>query len=73
MRRLYRQRREAIRAAAARHLADWMEFPECHTGLHLVGWLPAGVDDVALARDAAAVGVTVTPCGVRDGRSGLRA
>lgn len=61
MRRLYRQRREAIRAAAARHLAGLIEFPECHTGLHLLGWLRAGVDDVALAREAAAAGVTVTP------------
>ena len=61
MRRLYRERRAALRAAALRHLGGLMDFPERHTGMHLLGWLPAGVCDLEAARAAAEAGVKVTP------------
>jgi GntR family transcriptional regulator / MocR family aminotransferase len=59
-RRIYRQRRDTLIAALARH------FPEATpsgiaAGLHLLVGLPPGVDDRLLAERAAAAGVGVEP------------
>jgi GntR family transcriptional regulator/MocR family aminotransferase len=61
-RRIYRQRRDTLIAAFARH------FPEATpsgvaAGLHLLVSLPRDVDDVALAERAAAAGVGVEAVG----------
>jgi GntR family transcriptional regulator / MocR family aminotransferase len=75
MRPIYRARRDALLGALARYL------PEARTvgasaGLHVVAWLPDGVDEAALIERAAAVGVGLT--GItpahrirRDGPGGL--
>jgi GntR family transcriptional regulator/MocR family aminotransferase len=75
MRPIYRARRDALLDALARYL------PEARTvgasaGLHVVAWLPDGVDEAALIERAATVGVALT--GItpahrirRDGPGGL--
>src|SRR5207247_1668827 len=57
MRTLYGERQEALVKAARRALGDWLEVAPADTGLQLVGWLAEGLDDRAVARAAAAVGV----------------
>ena len=74
MRALYQERREMLRHEGERCLGGLLDFPERHTGLHLLGWLPGQVSDTAVARRGMAVGVEVTPLSVfraRPGRSGL--
>jgi GntR family transcriptional regulator/MocR family aminotransferase len=58
MRTLYAERRAAL-LEAARGLPLELDVP--HTGLHLIGWLPAGVDDQVAAAAAAAHQVDVMP------------
>jgi len=58
MRTLYAERRSALLDAAS-DLPLELEAP--HTGLHLIGWLAAGVNDRAAAKCAAEHGVDVVP------------
>lgn len=60
MRSVYHERHRALVEHVARDLADTLEIESSATGLHLVGWLPPGVDDRRAARRAAAAGVVVT-------------
>jgi GntR family transcriptional regulator/MocR family aminotransferase len=61
MRGLYAERQAALVDAAARELAGLIEVAPREAGLHLVGWLPAGADDRAASRAAAAHGVEAPP------------
>ena len=61
MRMLYMERRAAVKAAIAQHLADRFEVIGAEAGMQLAGWLPHGVDDVAVSRKAAELGVSVRP------------
>jgi GntR family transcriptional regulator/MocR family aminotransferase len=61
MRTLYAERQEALVKAVRRALGDWLEVAPADTGLQLVGWLAEGLDDRAVARAAAAVGVDLQP------------
>jgi GntR family transcriptional regulator/MocR family aminotransferase len=58
MRRLYAERRDLL-LRAARDLPLEVETPEA--GLHCVAWLPAEMDELALARAAAARGLVLWP------------
>jgi GntR family transcriptional regulator/MocR family aminotransferase len=58
MRRLYAERRAAL-LEAARELP--LEIIAAEAGMHCVGWLPAGMDDLALVRTAASHGVDLVP------------
>ncbi|MEM9778224.1 MAG: PLP-dependent aminotransferase family protein, partial [Chloroflexota bacterium] len=49
MRMLYSKRQQVLVDAIREHCGDWLEVAPAPAGLHLVGWLPLGVDDVALA------------------------
>jgi GntR family transcriptional regulator/MocR family aminotransferase len=61
MRALYAER-QALLVDAARHaLAGLLEVQSAEAGMHLVGWLPEGVDDVEASRRAAAYGVGAPP------------
>ncbi|NVJ21699.1 MULTISPECIES: PLP-dependent aminotransferase family protein [Myxococcus] len=53
MRVLYGDRQAALVEEARRELRGQLDLSPLHTGMHLVGWLPEGVDD----REAAARGV----------------
>lgn len=58
MRTLYAERRAAL-IDAAKDLP--LELYAPHTGMHLIGWLPPGVDDRAVAREAARDHIHVLP------------
>jgi GntR family transcriptional regulator/MocR family aminotransferase len=58
MRATYRRRRDALLAALGRHLPT-MDPVGASAGLHVLAWLPRGVDDEALVRDASQLGVAL--------------
>ncbi|MGO4701381.1 MocR-like pyridoxine biosynthesis transcription factor PdxR [Dyella sp. 2RAB6] len=61
MRVLYAERRAALVAAIRTHLPQQLEVIGAEAGMQLVALLPPGVDDVALSRRAAQVGVSARP------------
>jgi GntR family transcriptional regulator / MocR family aminotransferase len=61
MRVLYAEQQAALVEAARRELAGLLDVRPAEAGMHLVGWLPAGIDDVTAAQRAAAHGVGVQP------------
>jgi GntR family transcriptional regulator/MocR family aminotransferase len=52
MRRLYAERQAAL-IEAARPLSHWLDARALEAGMHLLGWLPGGSDDQAIAQLAA--------------------
>jgi GntR family transcriptional regulator/MocR family aminotransferase len=58
---LYAERQGALVAAARRDLGGLLEVAPAGAGMHLVGWLPPGVDDRVAARAALARDVEVPP------------
>jgi GntR family transcriptional regulator/MocR family aminotransferase len=58
MRTLYAERRNAL-LEAARELPLEIDSPEA--GIHCVGWLPKGMDDLGLVRNATVYGLHLTP------------
>jgi GntR family transcriptional regulator/MocR family aminotransferase len=58
MRPIYRARRDALLAALDRHLPE-LRPVGASAGLHVLAWLPSGVDEAALVRLAADAGVAV--------------
>jgi GntR family transcriptional regulator / MocR family aminotransferase len=60
MRQLYASRQELLIGAAA-ELMGLLEVRPAQAGMHLVGWLPPGVDDRAASAAAAAHGVIAPP------------
>jgi GntR family transcriptional regulator/MocR family aminotransferase len=58
MRTLYAERRNAL-LAAARDLP--LEIDSFAAGIHCVGWLPEGMDDIALVDQAANYDLDLTP------------
>lgn len=61
MRKLYAERQHVLLKAARAELNGLLELKPSDAGMHLIGWLPEGVDDRAAARAASAGGVEVTP------------
>jgi GntR family transcriptional regulator / MocR family aminotransferase len=61
MRALYAERQALLVDAARHELSGLLEVHSAEAGMHLVGWLPAGVDDVEASRRAAAYGVGAPP------------
>jgi GntR family transcriptional regulator / MocR family aminotransferase len=57
MRTLYAERQAALVAEIQHHLGDMLEIQSSEVGMHLVAWLPPGMDDQAAVRQAAAHGV----------------
>ncbi len=57
MRVIYAARQCALVQAVREHLSEWVEIQPAETGLHLIGWLPKGMDDAALVDAAEAAGV----------------
>jgi GntR family transcriptional regulator / MocR family aminotransferase len=52
MRKLYGSRQSLLLEAARAELSGLLEIQESEAGMHLVGWLPPGVSDMAAARAA---------------------
>jgi GntR family transcriptional regulator/MocR family aminotransferase len=61
MRVLYEERQAVFMEAAERFLGDYLRFGPIDTGMHTVGWLPEGVDDVSAYQKAAQVGIETLP------------
>jgi GntR family transcriptional regulator / MocR family aminotransferase len=61
MRKLYAERQQTLLKAARSALAGLLDVKPSSAGMHLIGWLPEGVDDQAVSRAAFAGGVEVTP------------
>ncbi len=61
MRSLYRERQEILVEECRRELGGLLAVGPSDAGMHLVGWLPEGVDDRAVSARAAAEGVVVPP------------
>ena len=60
MRVLYAERQAAL-IEAAQPLKPMIEIAPCNTGMHLVGWLPDGVDDRLVSQHLAQQGVIAPP------------
>jgi len=69
---LYAERQAALLGATRRTLAGRLEIAPAAAGLHLVGWLPSGVDDRATSRAAAEHGVEAAPLSAFRIRAGGR-
>jgi len=54
---LYAERQAALVEAAAQELNGLLEIAPAEAGMHLVGWLPAGIDDTTISQRAARAGV----------------
>ena len=61
MRLLYAERQQALFGALSRHCSPWLEVAPSDAGMHLLAWLPRGVDDVRVARAGAAAGLELSP------------
>jgi len=61
MRSLYRERQEALVCAGRQYLDGMLDLQPANGGMHVVGLLPPGVDDLHAADVASAAGVKVTP------------
>ena len=61
MRLLYAERQDALVRSARHHLAGLLTVEPSEGGMHLVGHLPAGVDDREASRAARANGIVVAP------------
>ena len=61
MRTLYAERQKALLDAAARHWGERITLAPEPAGMHLLGRLPRGVDDVRLSAAAERLGVEVPP------------
>jgi GntR family transcriptional regulator/MocR family aminotransferase len=61
MRALYAERRATLVSSLRRELGDSIEIAPSSAGMHLVAWLPEGVDDRTVAREADARGVQAQP------------
>lgn len=58
MRRLYEERQEILVSEIKKHLAGRLEVKNLISGMHIIGWLPDGVDDRLTAAKAAEFGIT---------------
>ena len=61
MRALYAERQAALVRAVRRALRGLLDVTPAEAGMHLLGWLPAGVDDRAAAQAAMACDVDAPP------------
>lgn len=59
MRKLYAERQAVLLALAGERLAGLLELQPAEAGLHVLGWLPPGVDDAAVARAGADAGLVL--------------
>lgn len=61
MRILYAERQVYLLEAARHKLSGLLEIEAAEAGMHLLGWLPEGVDDVVASQRAADSGIDVPP------------
>ncbi len=61
MRMIYAARQRSLLSAARSELTGLLDIHPSDAGMHVMGWLPDGVDDRSAAKTAASHGVEVTP------------
>ena len=61
MRGIYEQRQQLLISEAKKHLEGRLEIAPSDAGMHIIGWLPEGVDDTAVARQAVEANLKITP------------
>jgi GntR family transcriptional regulator/MocR family aminotransferase len=61
MRELYAERQQTFVTLAERLVGGLLHVPPLPAGMQLIGWLPSGVSDVVVSREARARGVLVEP------------
>jgi GntR family transcriptional regulator/MocR family aminotransferase len=61
MRALYMERRDAMKDEIQSEFDGLLEIQDTQAGMHLVAWLPQGVDDALISREAAKAGLYVMP------------
>jgi GntR family transcriptional regulator/MocR family aminotransferase len=61
MRTLYEERQAALLRALRRELNGLLDVPAFESGMHLLAWLPEGMDDRTASAHAAAAGITARP------------
>jgi len=61
MRILYMDRRRSLVQAIKTHMNDTLEVVGAEAGMHLVALLPAGINDVVIAKGAAKLGIAAMP------------
>ncbi|HET6765307.1 MAG TPA: hypothetical protein VFH27_16585, partial [Longimicrobiaceae bacterium] len=75
MRTLYAARRDALLHAARAELDGLLDVQPSDAGMHLVGWLPEGVDDARVSAALLARGIEAPPvsryCTAPPARGGL--
>jgi GntR family transcriptional regulator/MocR family aminotransferase len=64
MRMLYAERRTALVEALRENFGDALEVVGAEAGMHLVALLPSGISDVAIAKKAAAKGISAMPLSI---------
>ncbi|HEX9929008.1 MAG TPA: PLP-dependent aminotransferase family protein [Pyrinomonadaceae bacterium] len=57
MRRLYEERQGILVSEIEKHLAGKLDVKNSTSGMHVIGWLPDGVDDKYIAKQAALSGI----------------
>lgn len=63
MRHIYQERHAALMHAAARQLGGLLDVVPAHSGLHTVGYLAPGLNELQVSMDAEQQGLTVSPIG----------
>jgi GntR family transcriptional regulator/MocR family aminotransferase len=61
MRMLYMERRKTLVAALRAQFGDTLDILGAEAGMHVVARFPAGIEDVAVSRNAAALGIAALP------------
>ena len=61
MRKIYKERQDVLLEATQSKLDGLLEVSPSNTGLHLIGWLPDGIDDVVVSDLAGSRGIEVVP------------
>jgi GntR family transcriptional regulator/MocR family aminotransferase len=72
MREVYAERLEALTDGAREHMNGLLEIPRVEGGLQTIGWLPHGVDAVAVTKEAARRNIEVVPLNGFWGSDGVR-
>lgn len=61
MRTLYASRQQALLEAIEEHLSGFIDIEPHNAGLHLVGWLPEDISDVAVSEQLQEAGIVAPP------------
>lgn len=61
MRQLYEERQKILLAECEKHLNNLLEVEKADAGMHLVGWLPEGVNDQKIAKRALTQNLKISP------------